>query len=63
MFDVPGASIAIVEKDRSWARGYGIRKMLAGTPVDAHTLYPIGSNTKAFTFAGLAMLVNQGKLS
>ena len=32
-------------------------------PVDEHTLFAIASNTKAFTSAALAMLVEEGKLS
>lgn len=62
-FAVPGASVAIVEPGPSAARGYGIRKMGGTAPVDAHTLFPIGSNTKAFTVAGLALLVDRGQLS
>ena len=58
-FEVPGLSIGIV-KDRKViiARGYGIRKMGESTPVDENTLFGIGSNTKAFTSAALATLVN-----
>ena len=33
------------------------------SPVDAHTLFQIASNTKAFTTAALAMLVDEGKLA
>ena len=46
-----------------FAKGYGVRA--AGRPetVDADTLFGIGSNTKAFTVAALAMLVDEGKLA
>ena len=45
------------------AKGYGVRKLGDSAPVDEHTLFGIGSNTKAFTTAALATLVDDGKLS
>jgi CubicO group peptidase (beta-lactamase class C family) len=45
------------------AKGYGVRKLGDPTPVDEFTLFGIGSNTKAFTTAALATLVDEGKLS
>ena len=44
-------------------KGYGVRKLGETTPVDENTLFGIGSNTKAFTAAALATLVDQGKIS
>ena len=63
-FDVPGLSVAIV-KDGAvlFAKGYGVRAVGKPEKVDADTLFGIGSNTKAFTVAALATLVDQGKLS
>jgi CubicO group peptidase (beta-lactamase class C family) len=63
-FDVPGISVGIVKDGKViLARGYGIRKLGESTPVDENTLFGIGSNTKAFTSAALASLVDEGKLS
>jgi CubicO group peptidase (beta-lactamase class C family) len=63
-FEVPGLSIAIVKDGKTvLAKGYGVRKLGAPTPVDENTLFGIGSNTKAFTTAALASLVDQHKLS
>jgi len=63
-FEVPGLSIAIVKDGRVvLAKGYGVRKMGESVPVDENTLFGIGSNTKAFTSALLASLVDEGKLS
>lgn len=63
-FDVPGMTVAIVEQGRSNAiRSYGVRKMGEPAKVDEHTLFAIGSTTKAFTTALLAMLVDEGKLT
>jgi CubicO group peptidase (beta-lactamase class C family) len=60
----PGAAIAVVKDGRVlFARGYGVRAIGAKAPVDAHTLFQIASNTKAFTTAALAMLVDDGRLA
>jgi CubicO group peptidase (beta-lactamase class C family) len=63
-FDVPGLSVAIVKDGKVLAaKGYGVRKLGDPTPVDEHTMFGIGSNTKAFTTAALATLVDASKLS
>jgi CubicO group peptidase (beta-lactamase class C family) len=63
-FDVPGIAIAIVKDGKVvFAKGYGVRKLGDATPVDENTLFGIGSNTKAFTSAALASLVDEGKIS
>jgi CubicO group peptidase (beta-lactamase class C family) len=63
-FDVPGIAVAIVKDGKILvAKGYGVRKLGEPTPVDELTMFGIGSNTKAFTTAALATLVDEGKLS
>ncbi|MGC2446358.1 MAG: serine hydrolase [Candidatus Sulfotelmatobacter sp.] len=63
-FDVPGMAVAIVKDGKILvAKGYGVRKLGDPTPVDEFTMFAIGSNTKAFTTAALATLVDEGKLS
>jgi CubicO group peptidase (beta-lactamase class C family) len=63
-FEVPGLSVAILKDGKVvLAKGYGIRKLGKPTPVDENTLFGIGSNTKAFTSAALASLVDEGKIS
>ena len=58
-FEVPGLSVAIVKDGKTvLAKGYGVRKLGASTRVDENTLFGIGSNTKAFTTAALASLVD-----
>lgn len=60
---VPGFAMAIVKDDSVvFAKGYGVRELGKPTPVDAHTLFAIASNSKAFTAAALAILVDEGKL-
>jgi len=63
-FDVPGIAVAIVKDGKVVvAKGYGVRKLGDPAPVDERTMFGIGSNTKAFTTAALAGLVDAGKLS
>lgn len=63
-FEVPGLSLAIVKDGKALVtKGYGIRKLGESIPVDQNTLFGIGSNTKAFTAACLAILVEEGKIA
>ena len=63
-FDVPGMAVAVVaEGEVVYAKGFGVRHLDTKEPVTADTLFGIASNTKAFTSAALAMLVDQGKLN
>lgn len=63
-FNVPGLALAVVKDGRLViAKGYGVREMGKAVRVDEHTLFGIASNSKAFTAAALAMLVDEGKLS
>jgi CubicO group peptidase (beta-lactamase class C family) len=62
-WQVPGLALAVVHGDTVvYARGYGVRQVGDTARVDTHTLFAIGSNTKAFTTAALGMLVDEGKL-
>jgi CubicO group peptidase (beta-lactamase class C family) len=63
LFDVPGIALAIVKDGRIVAaKGYGVRKLGEAAPVTPRTIFRIASNTKAFTAAALAILVDEGKL-
>ena len=62
-FGNPGLSLAIVENGQIVkAKGYGVRKMGTNLKADEHTAFPIGSESKAFTSAALAILVDEKKL-
>jgi CubicO group peptidase (beta-lactamase class C family) len=60
---VPGLAIAIV-KDTGvvFIKGYGTRTMETQQPVDEHTLFAIGSASKAFTATLIAMYVDSGRM-
>ncbi|HEX6730190.1 MAG TPA: serine hydrolase [Pyrinomonadaceae bacterium] len=60
---VPGFAVAIVKDDKIvFAKGYGVRELNKPSAVDADTLFAIASNSKAFTAAAMAILVDEGKL-
>jgi len=62
-WNVPGLAIAIVKDDQVvFSKGYGLREINTDQAVDADTLFAIASNSKAFTAAALAILVDEGKL-
>lgn len=60
---VPGLAVCVVKDDAVVLnRGFGVREVGSTEQVDEHTLFAIASNSKAFTSAALAILVDQGKL-
>jgi CubicO group peptidase (beta-lactamase class C family) len=60
---VPGLALAIVKDDSLvLMKGFGTRTMGKTEPVDEHTMFAIGSSSKAFTATLVAMLVDQGKM-
>jgi CubicO group peptidase (beta-lactamase class C family) len=62
-FNVPGVAVAIVKDGEVvLEQGFGVRKIGEPARVDAHTRFAIASNTKAFTAAAFAMLMDEGKL-
>lgn len=59
---VPGMAVAIVVNDQVvYAEGFGIKQVGMSDPVDPHTIFQIGSASKAFTTALVAMQVDAGK--
>ncbi|NEM96138.1 serine hydrolase [Pontibacter burrus] len=62
-WDVPGMAIAIVKNGSViFAKGYGVLNSKTGGQVDANTVFGIASNSKAYTSAALATLVDAGKI-
>ena len=63
-FNVPGMAIGIVKGDQTLlSKGYGVREIGKKELVDSATLFKIASNSKAFTTAALAVLVDDGLIS
>ena len=59
-----GMAIAVIKDDKVVsAKGYGIRELGKPDKVDENTVFAIASNSKAFTVASLAILVDEKKLS
>jgi CubicO group peptidase (beta-lactamase class C family) len=60
---VPGLAVAVVKDDSVvFAKGYGVRELGKPDRVDEHTLFAIGSTTKAMTALSVLMLSDEGKL-
>lgn len=58
-----GLSVAVARGDELIVdRGYGIADLEWNAPVDASTIFRIGSTTKTFTAAAILRLAEQGKL-
>ncbi len=63
-WEIPGLAIAIVKNDTViYQKGFGVTDIVKKNPVDENTLFAIASNSKAFTAAALAVLVDEKKVS
>jgi len=60
---IPGLALSVTANDQPpLLRAYGHRDVEAGLPVTTDTQFMIGSITKSFTSAGLALLVDERRL-
>lgn len=58
-----GAAVAIIlEGEVVYLRGFGVRDVATGTPVDADTVFRIGSVSKTITALAVLRLRDQGRL-
>jgi CubicO group peptidase (beta-lactamase class C family) len=63
-WNIPGLSFALIHADEPvYTQGWGVTDLDHPTPVDASTIFAIGSNSKAFTVTALGLLVAEGKIS
>lgn len=63
-FPMAGFAVSVVHNGQVvHAKGYGVRSIESKQAVDENTLFAIASNSKSFTAAALAILVDEGKLS
>jgi len=63
-WNIPGLAIAIVKDDKViFQKGYGVRDInKPKDKVDEDTIFAIASNSKAFTTASLAILIDEKKI-
>lgn len=61
---LPGLAIGVViDRELAYMKGFGFANLEAKTPVDADTIYRIGSISKSFTAMALLSLRDEGALS
>jgi len=64
LFKIPAISVAIVGKDQiKYARGFGSLSIQNAQSVNEHTIFALASISKSTTSAGLAILVDEEKLT
>lgn len=62
-WNVPAVAVGIVHHDKLvYFKGFGKKSDQDPTPPDQDTLFAVGSTTKAYCAATLAMMVDEGKL-
>jgi CubicO group peptidase (beta-lactamase class C family) len=60
-FSVAGVAVGVVKDGEIiHAKGYGVKSVETGDKVDEQTSFAIASNSKAFTTAAVAILVEEG---
>ena len=63
-FHVAGCAVAVVKDGKViHNKGYGVKSIITKSQVNEHTQFAIASNSKAFTTAALAILVEEGKIT
>ncbi|HVS12601.1 MAG TPA: serine hydrolase [Thermoanaerobaculia bacterium] len=62
-WEAPGLAVSVVHRGEIvFERGYGVLELGGSTAADEHSLFAIGSTTKALTAALIGMLVDEGRL-
>jgi CubicO group peptidase (beta-lactamase class C family) len=59
---VPGVAVGLITPDGEWAAGLGVTNVEHPLPVDADTLFQIGSVTKTLTMTAVLRLASQRQL-
>jgi len=61
--DIPGATVAVVDGDSTFTKGYGVRDVRTDAPVEAaDTLFRIGSTSKLFAWTAVMQRIEAGRL-
>lgn len=61
-YGIPGVAAAVWAGGHEHVKAYGVTNLDHPTPVDADTVFRIGSTTKTFTGTAMMRLVEQGKV-
>src|SRR5262249_35284142 len=59
---IPGVAVGVLYPGREYLAGFGVTNVESPQPVDADTLFQIGSIVKTMTMAACMRLVEQGRL-
>lgn len=63
-WQIPGMAVTVVKDDEVlYTRGFGVKKLSSGEPVDEHTQFGIASVSKHMAATSLARLVDKGLIS
>jgi CubicO group peptidase (beta-lactamase class C family) len=62
-YEVPGVAVGLILGGETHAAGWGVTNVEYPLPVDAGTIFQIGSSTKPFTGAALMRLADEGRLA
>lgn len=57
---IPGVAVGVIHEGTEYVKGFGVTNVDHPTPVDADTMFRIGSTTKTFTGTTVMRLVNRG---
>jgi CubicO group peptidase (beta-lactamase class C family) len=61
--DIPGATVAVVDGDTTFTKGYGVRDLRTDAPVEAgDTLFRIGSTSKLFAWTAVMQGFEAGRV-
>ncbi len=62
-WSLTGLAVAVVKDDKVvFIRGYGVRDIRTGAPIDEHSVFQLGSCSKPLTASGVALLVQGGSI-
>jgi len=61
-YAIPGAAVGVWAGGQQYVRGYGVTNIDHPAPVDADTVFRIGSTTKTFTGTTMMRLVDDGRV-
>jgi len=62
-YNIPGAAIAVINKESIRIRTYGYKDIISKEAVTDKTIFRIGSNSKSFLAIAVMQLVDEGKLN